>query len=50
MACFAAGHRKIFKQELEALDVAHRRLFGRVVGPPGRMDWSRNPARVERES
>ena len=37
----AAGHRKIFKQELTALDVAHRKLLRRVVGPPAGMDWSR---------
>ena len=41
VACFAAGHRKIFKQELAALDVAHRKLLRRVVGPPAGMDWSR---------
>ena len=40
VACFAAGHRKIFKQELAALDVAHRKLLRRVVGPPAGMDWS----------
>ena len=32
VACFTAGHRKIFKQELAALDVAHRKLLRRVVG------------------
>ena len=41
VACFAAGHRKIFKQELTALDVANRKLLRRVVGPPAGMDWSR---------
>ena len=41
VACFTAGHRKIFKQELAALDVAHRKLLRRVVGPPAGMDWSR---------
>ena len=41
VACFAAGHRKIFKQELAALDVAHRKLLRRMVGPPAGMDWSR---------
>ena len=41
VACFAAGHRKILKQELAALDVAHRKLLRRVVGPPAGMDWSR---------
>jgi len=41
VACFAAGYRKIFKQELAALDLAHRKLLHRVVGPPAGMDWSR---------
>ena len=41
VACFAAGHRIIFKQKLAALDVAHRKLLCRVVGPPAGMDWSR---------
>ena len=41
VACFAAGHRKIFKQELAAFDVAHRKVLRRVVGPAARMDWSR---------
>ena len=41
VACFAAGHRKIFKQELAAPDVAHRKLLRRVVGLPAGMDWSR---------
>ena len=55
VACFAAGYRKIFKQELAALDLAHRKLLRRVVGPPAGMDWSRaslarNPARLERAS
>ena len=40
-ACFATGNRKIFKQELAALDVAHRKLLRRVVGPPAGMDRSR---------
>ena len=41
VACFAAGHRTIFKQELAAIDVAHRKLLRQVVGPPAGMDWSR---------
>ncbi len=40
VACFAAGHRTIFKQELATLDVAHRKLLRHVVGPPAGMDWS----------
>ena len=31
----------MFKQELAAPDVAHRKLFRRVAGPPAGMDWSR---------
>ena len=34
VACFAAGHQTIFKQELAALDVGRRRQLFRVVGPP----------------
>ena len=41
VACFAAGHRTICKQDLAALDVAHPKLLRRVVGPPVGMDWSR---------
>ena len=41
VACFAAGNRKIFKQESAALDVAHRKLLRRVVGPLAGLDWSR---------
>ena len=41
VACFAAGHRTICKQDLAALDVAHPKLLRRVVGPPAGMDWSR---------
>ena len=41
VAFFAAGHRSMFKQELAAPDVAHRKLFRRVAGPPAGMDWSR---------
>ena len=38
VGCFTAGHRTIFKQELAALDVAHRKLLCHVVGPPAGMD------------
>ena len=41
VACFTAGHRTIFKQELAAIDVAHRKLLRQVVGPPAGVDWSR---------
>ena len=41
VACFAAGHRKIFKQEFAAFDVAHRKVLRRVVGAVAGVDWSR---------
>ena len=41
VACYAAGHRTIFKEDLHKLDVTFRRLLRSVVGPPGSMDWSR---------
>ena len=34
VACFAAGHRKIYKTDLETMDVHFRRLLRSVVGPP----------------
>ena len=40
-ATIVPSNRKIFKQELAALDVAHRKLLRRVVGPPAGIDWSR---------
>ena len=41
VARHAAGHRKIFKEDLHKLDVTFRRLLRSVVGPPGGMDWTR---------
>ncbi len=35
VACFAAGHRTIFKQELAALDVAHRKPLRQPVSTFG---------------
>ena len=35
VACYAAGHRKVFKQHLHNLDVTCRRLPRSVVSPPG---------------
>ena len=39
VACFAAGHRKIYKTDLETMDVHFRRLLRSVVGPPGQTNW-----------
>ena len=41
VACFAAGHRAIFKNNLNNVDVVFRKLLRRVVGPPAATDWSR---------
>ena len=40
VACYAAAHRKIFKENLTKLDVTFRRLLRSVVGPPGDVDWT----------
>ena len=36
VACFAAGHRKIYKTDLDTMDVNFRRLLRSVVGPPAK--------------
>ena len=41
VACYAAGQRKIFKEDLHKLDVTFRRLLLSVVGPPGGVAWTR---------
>ena len=33
VACFASGHRKIYKQDLRKLDVKFRKLVRTIVGP-----------------
>ena len=40
IACFAAGHRTIYRNDLRSMDVAYRRLLRSVVGPPRNMDWA----------
>ena len=40
VACFASGHRKIYKQDFRKLDVKFRKLVRTIVGPPGGLDWS----------
>ena len=39
VACFAAGHRKIYKTDLETIDVHFPRLLRSVVGPPSQTNW-----------
>ena len=41
VACFVAGHRAIFKNDLNNVDVVFRKLLRIVVGPPAATDWSR---------
>ena len=40
VACCAAGHRSIYKQDLHRFDVLQRRLLDSVVGPPRDVDWT----------
>ena len=40
VACFASGHRVVYKDDLRKLDVEFRKLMRQVVGPPGGVDWS----------
>lgn len=39
VACFAAGHRKIYKTDLETMDVHFRRLLRSVVGDPSQTNY-----------
>lgn len=39
VACFAGGHRKIYKQDLRKLDIKFRKLVRTIVGPPGGSNW-----------
>ena len=40
VACYAAGHGSIYKQDLHRFDVLQRRLLRSVVGPPRNVDWT----------
>ena len=40
VACYAAGHRSIYKQDLHRFDVLQRRLLRSEVGPPRNVDWT----------
>ena len=40
IACFAAGHRTVYRNDLRSMDVAYRRLLRSVVGPPRNMGWT----------
>ena len=38
IACFAAAHRPVYRNDLHKMDVAYRRLLRSVVGPPRNID------------
>ena len=40
VACYAAGHRSIYKNDLHRFDVLQRRFLRSVVGPPRNIDWT----------
>ena len=40
MACFAAGHRALYKNDLLNMDVSYRKLCRQIVGPPPGTNWS----------
>ena len=39
VACFPAGHRKIYKQDLRKLAFKFLKVARTIVGPPGGLDW-----------
>ena len=43
VACYGAGHRSIYKNDLHRFDVLQRRFLRSVVGPPRNMDWRTLP-------
>ena len=40
VACFGAGHRKIYHHHLRQFDCEWRRLLRTLLGPPPGVDWS----------
>ena len=40
VACYAAGHRSIYKNDLHRFGVLQRRFLRSVVGPPRNIDWT----------
>ena len=40
VACFAAGHRALYKNNLLNMDVSYRKLCRQIVGPPPGTNWS----------
>ena len=40
VACFAAGHRALYKNDLLNMDVSYRKLCRQIVGPPPGTNWN----------
>ena len=40
VACFAAGHRALYKNDLLNMDVSYSKLCRQIVGPPPGTNWS----------
>ena len=40
VACFAAGHRALYKNDLVNMDVSYKKLCRQIVGPPPGTNWS----------
>ena len=40
VACFAAGHRALYKNDLLNMDVSYRKLCRQIVGPPAGTNWN----------
>ena len=41
VACFAAGHRALYKEHIQSLDLHFRKFCRSIVGPPPDIDWTR---------
>ena len=40
VACFAGGHRTMYKEHIQSLDLHFRKLCRSIVGPPPHIDWT----------
>ena len=40
VACFAGGHRTIYKEHIQTLDLHFRKFCRSIVGPPPHIDWT----------
>ena len=40
VACFAGGHRTIYQEHLQTLDIHFRKFCRSIVGPPPYIDWT----------